>query len=74
MSSTVTFKVPKEIKEKMKKYRLNWSKTLRDFLVEKIRELEAEENIKKIREMIKKTESVPQGFTVKSLREDRDSR
>ena len=57
----------------MKKYKLNWSKTLRDFLIEKIREYEAQENIKKVRKALNETKSVLKGFTVKSLREDRDS-
>ncbi|MHA1590060.1 MAG: type II toxin-antitoxin system VapB family antitoxin [Candidatus Njordarchaeales archaeon] len=74
MSEIVSFKVPRELKEKMRRYkdRINWSKLLRDFLAEKIRLLEAEENLKKISRMIGETKGVPRGFSASSIREDRD--
>jgi len=74
MSEIVSFKVPRELKEKMRRYkdRINWSKLLRDFLAEKIRLLEAEENLKKISRMISETKGVPRGFSASSIREDRD--
>ena len=48
--SVVSFKVRREIKEKMKKYkdRIKWAEELRKFVEEKIRELEAEENMENI--------------------------
>ena len=73
MSVTITFKVPEVIKKKMKRFRVNWSRILREFLIEKIRELEAKENIGKVRELIEDSEGVPKGFSINSLREDRDS-
>ena len=75
MSEVVSFKVPKEIKEKMRKYRnrVNWSALLREFLMEKIRLLEAEENLEKVRKIISETRGVPLGFSSESVREDRDS-
>ena len=73
MSVTVTFKVPAEIKKKMRRFNVNWSKILREFLIEKIRELEAKENIKKVRGIVDSSGEVPKGFSVNSLREDRDS-
>jgi len=76
MSEVVSFKVRKEIKEKMLKYKgvINWSEELRKFVEEKLRELEARENFENImRELSSATWSVPKGFSAKSVREDRDS-
>ncbi len=75
MSEVVSFKVPKEIKEKMRRYRnkVNWSKLLREFLIEKIRLLEAEEKLKKVSKIISETRGVPLGFSTAAVREDRDS-
>jgi len=75
MSEVVSFKVSKEIKEKMRKYRaaVNWSEELRKFIEEKLRELEAREVLEEVlRELEQATWSVPQGFSVMSVREDRD--
>ncbi len=76
MSSVISFKVKREVKEKMKKFkdRVNWADELRKFVEERIRELEAEENIKHVVEELEKIPiSVPRGFSVNSVREDRDS-
>jgi len=75
MSEVVSFKVPREIKEKMRKYanKVNWSALLREFLMEKIRLLEAEENLERVRKIISETSGVPLGFSSKSVREDRNS-
>ena len=74
MSEIVSFKVPREIEEKMRRYRnkVNWSKLLREYLIEKIRRLEAEEQLKKVSKIISETKGVPLGFSTTSVREDRD--
>jgi hypothetical protein len=61
----------------MEKYsgsgRVNRVEEIEKIIVEKIREFEAEENFKKILRELEKAEwSVPKGFSVKSVREDRD--
>lgn len=45
MSESVTFRVDKELKEKLEKYkdRLNWDEEVKKFLERKIKELEAED-------------------------------
>ncbi len=75
MGEVVTFRVPREVKEKMRRYRdkVNWSRLLRDFLIEKIRSLDAEEKLKKVSKIISETKGVPRGFSKISVREDRDS-
>ena len=75
MSAVVSFKVKKEIKMKMDKYKdkVNWAEESRKFVEEKIRELEAEENFKEVLKELESLEvSVPEGFARTSVREDRD--
>ena len=75
MSATVSFKVRKDIKEKMEKYKniVNWSEELRKFVENKIKEIEAREKFEMIIETLEKVSwSVEEGFSVKSVREDRD--
>lgn len=75
MDAVVSFKVPVEVKKKMKKWRkkINWSKELRHFLIQRIRELEKEEALNNAVKIIEETEGVPEKFGAKSVREDRDS-
>jgi len=75
MSEVVSFKVSREVKEKMRKYRavVNWSEELRRFVEEKLRELEARETLEEVlRELERATWSAPRGFSAASVREDRD--
>ncbi len=74
--SVVSFKVKKEVKEKMEKYkdRINWAEELRRFVEEKIRMIEARENMERVIKELKSIKaSVPAGFSKASVREDRDS-
>jgi DNA topoisomerase VI subunit B len=74
--SVVSVKVKKEIKEKMLKYKenVNWAEEIRKFIEMKIREIEAEEKIKKVCEILSKIEfRAPKGSSVEMIREDRDS-
>ena len=40
MSEVVSVRVPKELKEKMKKYNIDWSREIKGFIEEKVRTLE----------------------------------
>lgn len=74
--SVVSFKVRKDVKERMEKYkdRVNWAEELRRFVESRLWEIEAEENIKKIVEELEKLPiRSPKGFSSGSVREDRDS-
>ena len=75
LSEVVSFKVPREVKLKMKRLEryVNWSEELRKFLIKRIEELEREINFREVLENLKNTGSVEEGFSVKSVREDRDS-
>ncbi|MBO3800515.1 MAG: CopG family transcriptional regulator [Candidatus Brockarchaeota archaeon] len=74
--SVVSVKVDKEIKDKMMKYkdRVNWAQEFRRFIEDRIKQLEADENFKRILEALEGASwSVPKGFSKMSVRENRDS-
>jgi len=75
MSETIAIKIPPELKKKIKqlKNKVNWPEEIRLFIKRRIREIEAEESMSKILEEIKSTSGVPKGFSVSSVREDRES-
>ncbi len=75
MSKVVSFKVSNDVKARMDKFRgkVNWSKLLRDFVIEKLKELEAKENLYETLKILDETKSVEKGFSARSVREDRDS-
>ena len=54
LSDIISVRVPKELKEKMKKYRVDWSREIRRFLEERIRALELLEVLDSIEEKAKK--------------------
>jgi len=71
----VSFRVPRELKEKMvslRKY-INWSEELRRFVENRIKEFERERVIEELEDIIRKTPPSPKGTAVKYVREDRDS-
>lgn len=77
LSEVFSVKIKRELKEKMDKYkgRVDWAAEVRRFLEEKVRLLEAEENIGRVVERISKIPfEAPRGSSVASIREDRDSR
>ena len=77
MSDVVTFKVSRELKERMKRFkdRVNWSAELRKFVENKLKELEAEQRLELVAEELKRGGwSVPKGFSSRSVRGDRERR
>ena len=61
MSVTVTFRVPKELKERMDKLRgyVNWSEEVRLFLEKRVRELEQARAIEELEKLIRNLPEVP---------------
>ena len=49
-------RIPKELKQKMMKYNVNWNKMISEFVNEKIRELERLEHAKKGIEILRSLE------------------
>lgn len=71
----MSFKLPEELKEKMKKYKdqVEWSKELREYVKRKIGEIESKNRLEEVHQILEKTSSVPEGTARKTVREDRDS-
>ena len=71
----MSFKLPEELKEKMKKYKdqIEWSKELREYVARKIKEIESKNRLEEVHKIIEKTSSTPEGTAKKTVREDRES-
>ena len=75
MSVTVSFRIPKKLKEKMDALRgtINWSEEVRKFIERRIRECEQAKAIEELEKIIKRLPEVPRGTVTKYVRKDRDS-
>jgi len=70
--SIITIRIPRELKEKMKKYReINWSEVVRRALEERIRIQERIEAMRRMDEIRRKVKPVKRGELDKWIREDR---
>jgi len=71
----VSFRVPRELKEKMDNLRehINWSEELRRFVENRVKQFEQEKAVEELEEIIKRIPPSPRGTTTKYVREDRDS-
>ncbi len=72
MSSVVTVRVPKELKEKMKKLKVNWSEEIRKYIEERVRDYELLETIDRVRKEARKRKVKTDSAQL--IREDRESR
>ena len=74
-SVTVTFRVPRELKERMDRLRgrVNWSEEVRRFLEKRVRELEQEAALEELEQLIRRLPQAPRGTAAAMVREDRDS-
>ena len=70
MSSTFTVRIPRELKEKMKKLPVEWSEEVRRFIEEKVKRLELMETIEEIELRVKKRRL--RVNSAKLIREDRE--
>jgi len=70
MGETVTFRVPRELKERMRRCKINWSEILRKTVEETIRKYELSEAAKIADEIRNKTKYGVFN-SVKAIREDR---
>lgn len=73
MCEVLSVRIPKKLKEKMKKYpNFNWKKVIIETIEEKIRELESEKILRELDEINRDVEvsNIP---AWKSVREDRDA-
>lgn len=70
MSDVVSFRVPKKLRAKMKKYPIDWSSEIRRFLEERVRGLELLELLDEIEK--RATERKVQVDSTTLIREDRE--
>jgi post-segregation antitoxin (ccd killing protein) len=73
-SVTVSTKIPPELKEKIKEFKIKPSRLLRKALEDEIRRREAKRLTEEIEKLKPTLDKVSVEETVKSIREDRDHR
>ena len=72
MSDVISVRIPRELKEKMRKYSVDWSKEIREFLEERIRALEFIEMLDGIEERARKRRTrVDSARLIREAREER---
>lgn len=72
LSATLTIRLPRELKEKLRRFNVSWSKEIRGFLEERIKQLEALNTLKKVFERSEKRKVRVE--SVNLIREDRERR
>ncbi len=71
---TVSTKIPKQLKEKIQRYKIKPSKILRKALEDEVKRREIEELKQEINKLKPVLEKVSMDDIVRSIREDRESR
>ncbi|MHA1325165.1 MAG: type II toxin-antitoxin system VapB family antitoxin [Candidatus Helarchaeota archaeon] len=72
MQSVISIRIPKELRERMKRFDVNWKEILIKAIEEKIKEIEAQRILAEI-EKINKDLEVSKIPSWKIIREDRDA-
>jgi len=71
-SDVVVVRVPKELKERMKRAEINWSEEIRSFIEKRLRSYELQQSLREIRKKARKRKvSVD---STELIREDRERR
>jgi len=70
MSTTITIRIPRELKEKMKQNPAQWSEEVRKFIEERIKILELQKTIQEIEPRAEKRQTKIDSTIV--IREDRE--
>ena len=71
-ANVVTVKVPRELKERMKRVRVNWSQFIRESILRKIDEQRLREASARLDEIRMRSKPVPTDELVSWIREDRE--
>lgn len=74
MSEVITVRVKKSLKEKIKKYKINISKAIREALEDEVKERENAELANAVSEMKLAIGKISDDEIVKAIRESRDQR
>ncbi len=72
MSDVISVRVSRELKEKMKKYRVNWSSEIRRFIEERIKTLEFLDLLDSIEEKARRRRTMIDSTVL--IREERENR
>jgi len=71
MSEVFTIRIPRELRERMRRYQVNWSQEIRGFIERRVKQLELTGTLEEIEAKARRRTSVDSTTLV---REDRDSR
>jgi len=74
MSVTITAKIPKELKEKIRRFNINASRVIREALEAEVRRREEEQLKALAREVSRILNKIPREEIVRAIREARDER
>ena len=74
MSVTITAKIPKELKEKIRRFNINASRVIREALEAEVRRREEEQLKALAREVSRILNKIPEEEIVRAIREARDER
>jgi post-segregation antitoxin (ccd killing protein) len=74
MTEVITVRVKKSLKAKLKKHRIDVSKTVREALEDEVKKLEDAELVQAVCEMKAALEKIPDEEIVRAVRESRDRR
>jgi hypothetical protein len=69
----ISFRIPKELKERIKEVDLNWSEEVRRFIEERVREYMREKALREIDALLVDVPSPESGTASRYVREDRES-
>jgi hypothetical protein len=72
MSTTFTVRIPRELKEKMEKNPAEWSREVRDFLEERIKQIELMKTLQEVELRAEKRKTRTDSTAL--IREDRERR
>jgi hypothetical protein len=72
MSTTFTIRIPRELKEKMEKNPAEWSQEVRDFLEERVKQIELMKTLQEIEPRAEKRKTKTDSTVL--IREDRERR
>ena len=73
MGSTVmSIRIPPELRREMKKYDINWSEEIREFIKRRIEEEEKKRALQEVIELVESLPGVPKGTAKRLVREDRE--
>jgi len=69
----ISFRIPEELKQRLKEVDLNWSEEVRRFIEERVREYKREKALKEIDALLKDVPRPERGTASRYVREDRES-